>query len=246
MKTAAIIVLLALGAAGLALASAAEDKEAVSLFNGKDLTGWRLRHSESKERPGKWSVVGAVRLQDGMPDRFAAESGTGVLVNGGDGRGIDLLTRAEHGDCELHVEFNVPKGSNSGVYFQGQYEVQILDSYGKKDSELTYHDCGGIYDPAKSPPRTNACKPPGQWQTYDINFRAPRFDASGKKTERARFLKVVHNSKVIQENVEVPGPTVASLGGAEKPYGPILLQGDHGPVAFRNIRITGDIRAAGK
>ena len=166
---------------------------------------------------------------------FGVSKGDGVLVN--EDRSIDLLTEEVHGDCELHVEFNVPKGSNSGVYFQGQYEVQILDSYGKKDKDLNFHDCGGIYDPAKSPPRSNACKKPGEWQYFDVIFHAPRFDENGKKTANAKFIKVIHNGKVIQENVDVPGPTIASLGGAEKPKGPLMLQGDHGPVAFRNIRI---------
>ena len=77
--------------------------------------------------------------------------------------------------------------------------MQILDSYGKKDKDLTYQDCGGIYNTA--PPRTNASKAPGEWQTFDVIFHAPRFDADGKKTANARFVKVVHNDKVIHENV---------------------------------------------
>ncbi len=208
--------------------------EVQTLFNGKDLTGWKLRHPQAAAK-SKWSVVAGVKLKDGMADRFEADRGRGVLLNGGDGRGVDLLTTTEHGDCELHVEFNVPRGSNSGVYFLGQYEVQILDSYGKKDRDLKYGDCGGIYNTA--PPRTNASKAPGEWQTFDVVFRAPRFGADGKKTANARFVKVVHNGKVIHENVEVKGPTTASLGGPEKPRGPLLLQGDHGPVAFRNLRL---------
>src|SRR5205807_7015311 len=129
------------------------------------------------------------------------------------------LSEERHGDCELHVEFNVPKGSNSGVYFQGQYEVQILDSYGKKDTDLKYGDGGGIYNTA--PPRTNASKPPGEWQTFDIVFRAPRFDG-GKKVAPARFVKVVHNGKVIHEGVDVKGPTTAAPGGPERPTGPLM------------------------
>jgi len=159
-----------------------------------------------------------------------------VLLSGGDGRGVDLLTAAPHGDCDLHVEFTVPRGSNSGVYLQGQYEVQILDSHGKADRDLQYGDCGGIYNTA--PPRSNASRAPGEWQTFDISFRAPRCDAAGKKTANARFLKVVHNGTVIHENVEVKGPTTAALGGPEKPTGPLMLQGDHGPVAYRNLRLT--------
>jgi hypothetical protein len=121
------------------------------------------------------------------------------------------------------------------VYFQGQYEVQILDSFGKKDADLKYGDLGGIYNTA--PPRTNASKAPGEWQTLEVVFRAPRFDAAGKKTENARFVRVVLNGTVVHENVEVKEPTTASLGGPEKPRGPLMLQGDHGPVAFRNLRL---------
>jgi hypothetical protein len=168
-----------------------------------------------------------------MPSRFVLKDKAGILVNGDDGRGVDLLSEVQHGDCQLHVEFNVTKGSNSGVYFQGQYEVQILDSFGKKDKDLAYGDCGGIYNTAK--PRTNASKAPGEWQTFDVTFQAPRFDDKKKKIANARFVKVIHNGKVIHENVEVKGPTTASLGGAERPLGPLMLQGDHGPVAFRNI-----------
>jgi len=215
----------------------AEDKPAdgEALFNGKDLTGWKFRGGEAAAAKSKWSVVESVQLKTGMENRFEARSGTGVLLSGDDGRGVDLLSTVEHGDCELHVEFVVPKGSNSGLYFQGQYEVQILDSFGKKDADLKFGDCGGIYNTA--PPKTNASKAPGAWQTFDVVFQAPRFDAAGKKTSHARFVKVVHNGTVIHENVEVKGPTTSALGGAEKPTGPLMIQGDHGPVALRNLRL---------
>jgi hypothetical protein len=223
-------------ACGAGLAGAGEKGEGMPLFNGKDLTGWKFRGGEAAAKRSKWTVTGKLELDAKAPNRFAESSaGTGILLNGGDGRGVDLLSEAQHGDCELHIEFNVAKGSNSGVYFQGQYEVQILDSFGRKDAELKYGDCGGIYNTA--PPRTNASKAPGEWQSFDVTFRAPRFDEKGKKTANAKFLKVVHNGKVIHGNVEVKGPTTAALGGPERPTGPLMLQGDHGPVAFRNIRI---------
>ena len=125
----------------------------------------------------------------------------------------------------------------------GRYEVQVLDSWGVKD--LKYGDCGGIYascsdpkpDSKGTPPRVNASKPPGEWQTFDVVFRAPRFDAAGKKTENAKFIKVVHNGQVIHENVESPRPTCAAHWLDEKAKGPLMLQGDHGPVAYRNIMI---------
>jgi hypothetical protein len=204
------------------------------LFNGKDLTGWKLRPGRDAKL-SKWTVASAVKLMEGMPARLEGEKGTGVLLNGDDGHGVDLLCEKPHGDCQLHVEFVVAKGSNSGVYFQGQYELQILDSFGKQDADLTFHDCGGIYNTAA--PRKNACKAPGEWQTYDVIFLAPRFDENGKKTANAKFVKVIHNGEVIHENVEVKGPTTASLGGPEKPEGLLMLQGDHGPVAFRNLRL---------
>src|SRR5207248_7595358 len=139
------------------------------------------------------------------------------------------------------------KDSNSGVYVQGRYEVQVFDSFGKAD--VAEHDCGAIYqrwDPKRGkgnegyeghPPKVNASKAPGEWQTFDITFRAPRFDASGKKIANAKFIKVVHNGKTIHENVELNGPTRSAMSTEEKPTGPIMLQGNHGPVAFRNLRI---------
>jgi hypothetical protein len=231
-------VLAAVALTATTLLTPAEEKKPgkdgwVTLFNGKDLDGWKRRVNDRTK--SKWSVVGDVKLAEGMPGRFEPLKGTGVLLNGGDGRGVDLLSEALHGDIELYLEFNVPKGSNSGVYLQGQYEVQILDSYGKKDKDLKYGDCGGIYNTAA--PKTNASKPPGEWQSFHIVFHPPQFDEKGKKKANARFVKVVHNGKVIHENVEVAKPTTAALGGPEKHLGPLMLQGDHGPVAFRNIRI---------
>jgi hypothetical protein len=171
-----------------------------------------------------------------------------VLFNTNKGT-VNLLTKKEFGDCEVHVEFTVPKGSNSGVYFMGRYEIQILDSFGVEHPK--YGDCGGIYQRWREkpppgqpqgyegkPPRVNASLPPGEWQTFDVTFRAPRFDFSGKKTENAKFVKVVHNGKVIHENEEVTGPTRSGTYEDEAAKGPIMLQGNHGPVAFRNIRIT--------
>jgi hypothetical protein len=195
---------------------------------------------KAQEREEVRLVVGAVKLDPADPRRFVTSPGTGVLVNGPQGRTRNLFSQYEHGDVEAHVEFVVPEGSNSGVYFQGRYEIQILDSWGVKDPK--YGDCGGIYQRWRNgkgfeghPPRVNASRRPGQWQTFDVVFRAPRFDAQGKKTANAKFLKVVHNGVVVHENVEVTGPTRAAAFADEKPTGPLMLQGDHGPVAYRNI-----------
>jgi hypothetical protein len=131
------------------------------------------------------------------------------------------------------------------VYLQGRYEVQIFDSWGVE--KPGFGDCGGIYQRGRDgerfeghSPRENASRPPGEWQTFDIIFQAPRFDAAGGKTANARFVRVVHNGVVIHENVEVTGPTRAATFEDEKALGPLMLQGDHGPVAYRNIVVKGD------
>ncbi len=204
-------------------------------LTGKNLGSWRQPH-------GDWQVVGDVEM-GGEGDRFLlSEPGEGIILNGPKGRTSNVLSEFEHGDVEAHIEFMVPKGSNSGVYFQARYEVQVLDSWNVK--ELKHGDCGGIYQRWKDgkgfdghPPRVNASRPPGEWQSFDVIFRAPRFDSSGKKTENGRFVKVIHNGTVVHENVELTGPTRASTFNDEKPKGAVMLQGDHGPVAYRNIRI---------
>jgi hypothetical protein len=200
-----------------------------------------------KWKGGQWFDAGEASLGDGDGKKLAWKPGTGVILNGKDGRTANLMSKEEFGDLEAHVEFMVAKGSNSGVYFMGRYEVQVLDSFGVKD--VHYSDCGGIYqrwDPKRGKgregyeghaPRVNASKAPGEWQSFDVTFRAPRFDADGKKTANATFVKVVHNGQVVHENVEVTGTTRAGAWEDEKPTGPLMLQGDHGPVAFRNIRV---------
>jgi hypothetical protein len=207
-----------------------------ALFNGHDLSGWRTP-------TGNWQIVRDVKLAVGNDKHFSVVPGTSVMLNSATNHTVNLISEAEFGDCEAHVEFCVPKNSNSGVYLMGRYEVQVFDSWGV--AEPKYSDCGGIYasctDPKPDykghPPKMNASKPPGEWQSFDITFRAPRFDASGKKIENAKFLKVTHNGKVIQENVEVPRPTCAAHSLDEKAKGPLMLQGDHGPVAYRKIMV---------
>ncbi len=210
---------------------------AIALFNGSDLGGWQGHGTENA-----WQTASSVALDPADPTKLVITPGAGILVNGPAGRTCDLHTVQTFGDCELHVEFLVPKGSNSGVYLMGEYEVQILDSYGKADPG--FGDCGGIYarwidgqNVDGHPPRVNASQPPGEWQSFDIVFRAPRFDESGRKTANARFVRVLHNGVLIHRDVELQGPTRSSLTGQERPRGPLMLQGDHGPVAFRNIRI---------
>ena len=202
---------------------------------GKDLSTWR-------DNDGDWSIVGQADMDADNPKQIATKPGPGVLVNGPVGKTKNIFSKLEYADVEAHIEFMVPRGSNSGVYFQGRYEVQVLDSWGVK--KLKHGDCGGIYQRWANdrgfeghPPKVNASRKPGEWQTFDVVFLAPRFDAQGNKTANAKFVKVLHNGKVVHENVEVTGPTRAAAFGDEKPLGPLMLQGDHGPVAYRNIRI---------
>ncbi len=209
----------------------------LSLFSGKDLTGWI-------GPTGDWLVAKDVSLDPANPQKLVISPGQGILVNGPTGRTVDLISEPEFGDVKVHVEFCIPKGSNSGVYLMGRYEVQVYDSYGVEKDQYPGIECGGIYPRwikekavEGHSPRVNASKPPGQWQSFDITFQAPRFDGSGKKIANAKFLRIVHNGQVIHENVEVSGPTRSSHWEDEKPWGPILLQGDHGPVAYRDLRI---------
>lgn len=203
------------------------------LLTGEDLAAWREPH-------GEWATVGQAAMDSADPKRLSVTPGQGVIYNGPNGRTVNLHSVFEHGDVIAHIEFMVPQGSNSGVYFQGRYEIQVLDSWGVEHPK--YGDCGGIYQrwgpqggyEGKSP-RVNASRKPGEWQSFDVIFRAPRFDESGKKVENARFIKVLHNGVLVHENVEVTGPTRSASFEDEKPVGPLMLQGDHGPVAYRNI-----------
>jgi hypothetical protein len=208
-------------------------------------TDVRLDGLDVWKRTGEWKHTAAVAVNPTDPKKLTAmaySEAPKVIFNGPKGNTVNLLSREEHGDCELHVEFMVPKGSNSGVYLMGRYEIQVFDSWGKEKVE--HSDCGGIYQRWKDnqgyegrPPKVNASKKPGEWQSFDITFRAPRFDADGKKIENAKFVKVVHNGQVVHENESLSGPTRASAWEDEKPTGPLMLQGDHGPVAYRNIRL---------
>ena len=207
------------------------------LFDGKDLDGWR-------KPTGTWMPARSVALDHGDPEHFIVTQGTGILLNSATNHTVDLITDGEFGDMEAHVEFCLARHSNSGVYLMGRYEVQIYDSYGVAKDKYPGIECGGIYprwlngkEAEGHSPIINASKPAGAWQSFDITFRAPRFDAAGKKTANAKIIKLVHNGKLIQENLELTGPTRGPMSDDEKPTGPIRLQGDHGPVAFRNMRV---------
>jgi hypothetical protein len=189
--------------------------DAVVLFDGSDLSAWRGRKG-----PAAWKVASGAMEVDG----------TG-----------DLESVRHFGDCQLHLEFATPaeaKGAgqgrgNSGVFLFGRYEVQILDS---KDNE-TYADgqCAALY--GQFPPDVNACRGPGEWQSYDIVFEAPRFGAGGELLRPAR-ITVFHNGVLVHHHRELLGPTAHRALPRYEPHGeqgPIRLQ-DHGnPVRFRNI-----------
>jgi hypothetical protein len=224
---------------------------AASAASATDESGWIELSGEKqfalwKKPTGEWFVAGSVALDPRNPKRLAAKPGTGVLVNGRNGRTDNLISKQSFGDIELHLEFLIPKKSNSGVKFEGLYEIQILDSWGVKNP--TADDCGGIYPRAEleptyhhidkgTPPQINAAKPAGEWQTLEVIFQAPRFDQAGKKVANARFVKVTLNGQIIHDNVEVKTPTGHAWREKEIARGPVLLQADHGPVAFRNIRV---------
>ncbi len=218
---------------------AAGEQDFVDLIGGHGLDLWQ-------KPTGDWIIAGDARPRADQPKQLTVVSGAGTIVNDISGKTRNLLTAQEFGDVEAHFEFLVPRGSNSGVKFQRFYEIQISDSHGVPAPKAS--DCGGIYPRAEmlpryhhidegTPPRVNAARPAGEWQTLHVIFRAPTFGPDGKKLKNARFERVVLNGQLIHENVEVKTPTGHVWRMKEVARGPILLQGDHGPVAFRNIRV---------
>jgi hypothetical protein len=200
-----------------------------------------------KPTAGNWKISSDVFYDYKEAGKGKITSGSGIIVNDPSDKKKDhLFTALEHGDIDLELEFMMEKGSNAGVYLQGRYEVQMFDSWGVYPPKTT--DCGAIYERWDDgrpegrqgyeghPPAQNVSRAPGLWQHYRIEFRAPRFNAQGQKVENARFVKVVHNGVVIHENVEVTGPTRAAAYQDEKSMGPLMIQGDHGPVAIRSIK----------
>ncbi|MDR0869879.1 MAG: DUF1080 domain-containing protein [Planctomycetaceae bacterium] len=212
-------------------------------FCGHCFSGWTAVKSNAVDG---WKIGTVSVSEDGtsfVVNEKVGEKEVPCMVNALPGnwtqlnprQGVDFYTDKKFGDCTVKLEFNITKGSNSGVYLMGEYEVQIADSFGKPDDKLGQGDMGAIYSAAS--PKINAATAPGTWQTYEIEFVAPKFDENGKKTANALFKKIVLNGKTVQENVEVQGPTGGQLSPNESPTGPLMLQGNHGPIAFRNIEI---------
>ncbi|HKG67913.1 MAG TPA: DUF1080 domain-containing protein [Segetibacter sp.] len=203
------------------------------------------------QTPGpSWKLAGNVMGSITQKEILNPTAGTGVLVNLPDKNnpGKDLVSNLQHGDLDLELDYMMAMGSNSGIYLQGRYEIQLLDSWGVINPKAG--DNGGIYERWNESkpegqkgyeghsPRQNASRAPGLWQHMKISFQAPQFNPQGKKTDNAKILRVELNGVPIQENVELSGPTRGALGTDEVAKGPLRFQGDHGPVAFRNIKIT--------
>ena len=173
------------------------DSEWTEIFNGKDLAGWRMRHTD---REHAWVAH------------------DGILEN--TKHAVDIITEDEFGDFDLHIEYLFPEGSNSGIYLRGRYELQILDSLGN-----TYDypaENGALYNQKR--PDMEATNPAGEWQIMDVTLRGV-------------VLTVTLNGKKIHDDVTISGPTGGQLGDDDPSRGPLMLQGDHGPVSFRNIRV---------
>jgi len=167
----------------------------IKIFNGKDLTGW-----EAIDRPNQWIVE------------------NGVLKS--PKSGANIRTKETYNDFKLHIEFRYPKGSNSGVYLRGRYEIQIEDNKGMEPMSLYL---GGIY--GFIDPWLNMAKEPGEWQAYDVELVG-------------RMVTVKANGTTIIYKQEIPGITGGALDSKEGAPGPIMMQGDHGPIEFRNIVLT--------
>jgi hypothetical protein len=171
--------------------------EPIELFNGKDLTGWKPRHAAMKNG---WVVK------------------DGLLINATPGN--DLMTEKKFTDFKLTVEFRYPKGSNSGVYLRGRYEVQIEDNYGDDPDS---HKIGGVY--GFLTPSVNAGKKAGEWQVLDV-------------TLVGRVVTVRLNGQRVIDRQAIPGITGGALDSDEGAPGPIMLQGDHGRIEFRKVTLT--------
>lgn len=172
----------------------AKEGKTVKLFNGKNLNGWEMK-------PGnQWAVLDGI-LTSTKP-------------------GVNLISEEKFNDFKLHAEFRYPKGSNSGMYLRGRYEVQIADNIGLEPSSIYF---GGIY--GLLTPNENAAMKAGEWQTYDI-------------TLIGRRVTIVANGKTVISNQNIEAMTGGALDNDEAEAGPIMIQGDHGPVEFRKLEIT--------
>ncbi len=178
-------------------------------FNGKNLDGWKAKAEGNSKN--LWTV-GSARPDPADPKKLGVSPGGSELINvtPAHGQSLDFYSEAQHGDALITLE--------------------------GKDANPGPGDMGAIY--GAQPPQKPKYKAPGEWNTYAIHWQAPKFDAAGKKMVNAKFLKVVLNGAIIHENVEMKGPTPGGVDGKEKARGPLMFQGNHGPVAYRDIRIA--------
>lgn len=187
---------------------------AVILFEGGSFDGW------SKKASKQWLVA------DGPP-RWKLADGVMEIVPGTD----SIITDRQFGDCRIHLEFRtLGAPTNSGIYIQARYEVNINETYGRTDG----NPCGGLDNCSDIKPSVRASRAPLEWQTLDIEFRAPRFDAAGKRIEPARATVLLNGVKLYEaQPLDAPRGAAGRLG--EAATGPILLQEHGSPVQFRNI-----------
>ena len=209
----------------------------------KELSFKSLEHFQ--DAPSNWKIIGAVQSSY-IDTTLNTAKGNGILFNDFTNAikyqpGHHIVSKLQHGDVLLDFDFMIPKGSNSGIYLQSRYEVQINDSWGVRLP--TFSDMGGIYERWKnekgyegSAPLTNAGFSPGLWQHMEISFQAPRFDGNGKKIASAKFNYVRLNGVTIHENIIVSGPTRSPAFENESAYGPLMIQGDHGQIAIKNFK----------
>lgn len=204
--------------------------------------------SDFKNVGANWHIAGDVNADLNKASTLNFSNGKGVLVNQpGTAAREDLFTNFKHGDLDIELDYMMAKGSNSGIYLQGRYEVQLLDSWGVLNPRSG--DNGGIYerwDDTKPEgqkgyegyaPRQNVSRAPGLWQHLKITFQAPHFEGS-TKIDNAKILRVELNGVLIQENVSLAGPTRGAVENNEVATDALRIQGDHGPVAFRNIMVS--------
>lgn len=193
---------------------------AVVLFDGHNLDAWAKKKGKewlTEDGPAPWKLI---------------EGGVMEIVPNSD----SIITKRKFGDCKVHVEFRtLGKPTNGGVYLQTRYEVNINETYGR----LQGTPCGGLDNctPATAKPRVRPARPALEWQTFDIEFRAPRFDADAKKVTSARAT-VALNGVIIGQDLELNPPKGAAARLGEAPTGPLMLQ-DHGqPIQFRNVWVV--------